>query len=103
MRPSWHNKLQYRIVNFQEKEPTASDFKLLNCLLLYKRGDIFELSVQTPPRALDLGTCNFNMFCAEVCRVICKNPFFDILNGSGKNPEKLICNTLKTTTDGGTK
>ena len=72
-------------------------------LLLYKRGDIFELSVQTPPRALDLGTCNFNMFCAEVCRVMCKNPFFDILNGSGKNPEKLICNTLKTTTDGSTK
>ena len=59
---------------------------------LYKRGDVFEFSVQTPPRALDLGTCNFNMFCAEVCRVICNNPFFDILNGSGKNPEKLICN-----------
>ena len=72
-------------------------------LLLYKRGDIFELSVQTPPRALDLGTCNFNMFCAEVCRVICKNPFFDILNGSGKNPENLICNPLKSMVDGVTK
>ena len=43
------------------------------------------------------------MFWAEVCRVRCNNPFFDISNGSGRNPEKLICNTLKTTTDGGTK
>ena len=46
---------------------------------------------------------HFDMFWAEVCRVRCTNPFFDISNCSGKNPEKLICNTLKTTTDGGTK
>ena len=43
------------------------------------------------------------MFWAEVCRVRCNNPFFDIWNGYGRNPEKLICNTLKITTDGGTK
>ena len=43
------------------------------------------------------------MFWAEVCRVMCKNPFFDILNGSGKNPENLICNPLKLMVDGVTK